>query len=281
MRSGLHKPGALPLLALVVFSLLTLVPSLSSIYNLKLADFSFYSGAARHLPLLQDGVTELPQAHPFETREPRPLAAPHRSRVNLSPRTARAANPAAISASETVNKSRIVSPRESSFSFSRRARAFRSYFIQHLDDYPFLSSFSNRTLAEPHSHPLNHFLPTDQHTIAPQIDELEHPLTIREIYQQASRYAIDFGKLASARGSEYARSIFSTAETPSTSIPHPTDVELDSGSDSGLDTPEQPEQLQKVGAEDSSDAAAGRHSQELQGSCMAVVIGLVAGIMWF
>lgn len=47
MRTGLEKPGALPLLALVVFSLLTLVPSLSSIYNLKLADFSFYSGAAR------------------------------------------------------------------------------------------------------------------------------------------------------------------------------------------------------------------------------------------
>lgn len=47
MRSGLHKPGALPLLLLVVFSLLTLVPSLSSIYNLKLTDLAFYSGGAR------------------------------------------------------------------------------------------------------------------------------------------------------------------------------------------------------------------------------------------
>lgn len=47
MRPGLAKPGALPLLALIVFSLLTLVPSLSSIYNIKLADFTFYTGARR------------------------------------------------------------------------------------------------------------------------------------------------------------------------------------------------------------------------------------------
>jgi hypothetical protein len=51
MRSGLEKPGALPLLALVVFSLLTLVPSLSSIYNLKLADLNFYPGGARRMSL--------------------------------------------------------------------------------------------------------------------------------------------------------------------------------------------------------------------------------------
>jgi hypothetical protein len=47
MRPGLDKPGALPLLALIVFSLLTLVPSLSSIYNIKFADFSYFTGGAR------------------------------------------------------------------------------------------------------------------------------------------------------------------------------------------------------------------------------------------
>lgn len=97
------------------------------------------------------------------------------------------------------------------------------------------------------------------------------------MYQQAGRGAIDFGKSAAARASMYARSLF-TAETPAL-IPS-TDLEVDSSSSS--DSPDQPpEQVQKVGAEDSSDAAAGRHAQELHGSCMAVVIGLVAGIMWF
>lgn len=43
MRPGLGKPGALPLLALVVFSLLTLAPSLSSIYNINFADFPYAS----------------------------------------------------------------------------------------------------------------------------------------------------------------------------------------------------------------------------------------------
>jgi hypothetical protein len=47
MRPGLDKPGALPLLALIVFSLLTLVPSLSSIYNIKFVDFSYFTGGAR------------------------------------------------------------------------------------------------------------------------------------------------------------------------------------------------------------------------------------------
>jgi hypothetical protein len=47
MRSGLDKPGALPLLILIAFSLLTLVPSLPNLYHSKFADFSFYTGAAR------------------------------------------------------------------------------------------------------------------------------------------------------------------------------------------------------------------------------------------
>lgn len=51
MRSGLDKPGALPLLALMVFSLLTLVPSLSSIYNIKLTDFGYLTGGARSMSI--------------------------------------------------------------------------------------------------------------------------------------------------------------------------------------------------------------------------------------
>lgn len=56
MRSGLDKPGALPLLALIVFSLLTLVPSLSSIYNIKFADFSHFTGGARSTSIDPDSV---------------------------------------------------------------------------------------------------------------------------------------------------------------------------------------------------------------------------------
>lgn len=51
MRPGLDKPGALPLLALIVFSLLTLAPSLSSIYNIKFADFGYFTGGARSMSI--------------------------------------------------------------------------------------------------------------------------------------------------------------------------------------------------------------------------------------
>ncbi|CAG7953517.1 unnamed protein product [Penicillium salamii] len=289
MRSGLGKPGALPLLALVVFSLLTLVPSLSNLYNLKLADFSFHSGTASRmsptrqpprnpqltpapaeLPLLQDGVTELPKAHPFEPREPWPPAAPHRSRVNLLPRTVRVGN-SALSTSETLNKSRL--SRESS-SFSRRARAFRSYFTQHWEEYPFLASFSNRSILETHPYPHNNSPPqTDPtpntHNQTNQPEQPEQPPSISETSQKAYRRAIELGKQAATRGSEYASSFF---HAKTTLIPHSTENSTES-------LP--PSEVQKVGAEDSSDAAAGRHSRELHGSCMAVVIGLVAGIMWF
>ncbi|CAG8365238.1 unnamed protein product [Penicillium salamii] len=270
MRSGLGKPGALPLLALVVFSLLTLVPSLSNLYNLKLADFSFHSGTASQLPLLQDGVTELPKAHPFEPREPWPPAAPHRSRVNLLPRTVRVGN-SALSTSETLNKSRL--SRESS-SFSRRARAFRSYFTQHWEEYPFLASFSNRSILETHQYSHNNSPPqTDPipntHNQTNQPEQPDQPPSIREISQKAYRRAIELGKQAATRGSEYASSFF---HAKTTLIPHSTENSTES-------LP--PSEVQKVGAEDSSHAAAGRHSRELHGSCMAVVIGLVAGIMWF
>jgi hypothetical protein len=330
MRSGLNKPGALPLLALVVFSLLTLVPSLPNLYNSKFADFSFYTGAARRkfavlqiltwepwlfrlanqdnheeLPLLQDSVNEAPpRAHPLsEPRKSWILAATHRSRINHPPLTARVGSPAAVPASETIavaNKSRLSSiARESSFSFSRRARAFRSYFIQQLDDYPFLTPFSNRSLAADSTHPystitINDSLPSSSDsppTIPPTInlynnlsDSIQDPVlpfsaSLLDMYQQACHVAIDVGKRAGLRGAEYARSLLlpeQPMEAPATLIRQPAVSKQDQSVVSEEGTSQQ-----KVGAEDSTDAAAGLHPQELHGSCMAVVIGLVAGIMWF
>ncbi|OQD63411.1 hypothetical protein PENPOL_c009G04187 [Penicillium polonicum] len=305
MWSSLDKPGALPLLILIVFSLLTLVPSLPNLYHSKFADFSFYTGAARQIPLLQDSVTELaPKAHNLnEPRKSWILAASHRSRGNRPPLTARVGNAAVVPASETTtvaNKSRLSSfTRESSFSFSRKARAFRTYFIQQLDDYPFLTSFSNRSLVANSMHPyptitLNESLPTSDNKSPPSIPSynnssdnileplLAFPTFLRDIYQQACHVAIDFGKRVGLHGANYAKSISIPGwitGAPTSLIPNPT---IPNASDQDSFTPsEQAPPQQKVGAEDSTDAAAGRHSQELHGSCMAVVIGLVAGIMWF
>ncbi|KAJ5185420.1 hypothetical protein N7491_006713 [Penicillium cf. griseofulvum] len=299
MRSGFDKPGALPLLILIVFSLLTLVPSLPNLYHSKFADFSFYTGAAPQVPLLQDSVAELtPKAHPLnEPRKSWVLAASHRSRGNRPPLTARVGNAAVVPASETTvtNKSRLSSlTRESSFSFGRRARAFRTYFIQQLDDYPFLTSFSNRSLAaSKHPYPtmtINETLPTADnespstpsynHPDSVQSPLLPFPASLRDICQQACHIAVDIGKRVALHGANYAKSIFLPEQitgAPAPLISHPPNAV----SDQDPFTPSEQSPQQKVGAEDSTDAAAGRHSQELHGSCMAVVIGLVAGIMWF
>lgn len=328
MRSGLDTPGALPLLILIAFSLLTLVPSLPNLYNSKLADFSFYTGGARRtspfrsisssrestnqvdcpeVPLLRDSVTELePKAPPLnEPHKSWILASSHRSRGNRAPLTARVENPAVVAASETTavaNKSRLPSlTRESSFSFSRRARAFRTYFIQQLDDYPFLTSFSNRSLVAGSTHPyppitMNESLPTSDDESAPSIPSynnssdsmqgklLPFPAFLRDMCQQACHVAIDFGKRVGLHGADYAKSI-SLSEwiigAPTSLIPNPTISTPAVSNQDPFTPPEQAPPQQKVGSEDSTDAAAGRHSQELHGSCMAVVIGLVAGIMWF
>lgn len=76
------------------------------------------------------------------------------------------------------------------------------------------------------------------------------------------------------RSSEYTKSTL-TSETP-TLI-----QQSDSNSTDTNFSKDHSAEILQTSAEDSSDAAAGRHSQELHGSCMAVVIGLVAGIMWF
>ncbi|KAJ5794058.1 hypothetical protein N7457_000657 [Penicillium paradoxum] len=310
MRSGFNKPGALPLLALIVFSLLTLVPSLPNLYNSKFADFSFYTGAARQVPLLKDSANEvLPKTHTLnEPRKSWVLAASHRSRGNGLPPTARVGNVAAVPASETTavaNKSRLSSlARESSFSFSRKARAFRTYFIQQLDDYPFLTSFSNRSRnADPtHQYPtitINESLPTSSDNKSLSIPSYNHSsdssgdsiqqsqlpfhAPLRDMCQQACHVGIDFAKRVGFYGAKYTRLIFlpeQPTEAPATLIRHLTNPNPVASIQEPPTSEEVPAH-QKVGAEDSTDAAAGRHSQELHGSCMAVVIGLVAGIMWF
>ncbi|OQE30876.1 hypothetical protein PENFLA_c002G03725 [Penicillium flavigenum] len=307
MRSGLDKPGALPLLILIAFSLLTLVPSLPNLYHSKFADFSFYTGAARQVPLLQDSLTELaPKAPPLnEARKSWSLQSLPRSRGNRPPLTARVANAAAVPGSETTvvaNKSQLPSlTRESSFSFSRRARAFRTYFIQQLDDYPFLTSFSNRSLGADLTHPyptvtFNESLPTFDNKSSPSIlsynnssDSIDEPLfpspaSLRDMCQQACHVATDFGKRIGLHGANYAKSIFLPEQitgAPTSLISNPAVPNSVASNQDLFTSSEQAPPQQKVGAEDSTDAAAGRHSQELHGSCMAVVIGLVAGIMWF
>ncbi|KAJ5745792.1 hypothetical protein N7520_010974 [Penicillium odoratum] len=298
MRPGLHKPGAFPLLALVIFSLLTLVPSLPSIYSLKLTDLTYYIGGSQ-VPLIQENV-ELPlDTHPSD-RTPWILAAPSRSRLNRFSRPARIANGAPTISTETPsfgNRSRSSYHAESTFLFSRRARAFRTFFIQQLDDYQFLTPFSTGSvstgasatrpdptltpnLAEPAS--IDDSNPTtaiNNESLSSQpATDLGLQLSFTDMWQQACQTASGLWKL----NSKLHRLIrWESEDAHSTK---PADMPLIRYQ---KDAPPEEEctgvMLNKtlLPSNDQSTDAAGRPSAELQGSCMAVVIGLVAGIMWF
>ncbi|KAJ5939776.1 hypothetical protein N7466_002910 [Penicillium verhagenii] len=321
MRPGLHKPGALPLLVLIIFSLLALVPSLPSIYSLKLADFTYYIGGAQ-IPLIQDNVAELSSdTHPSD-RSPWILAAPSRPRLSRFSRSPRLANGAPTISSDPPsvqnNRSRASYPAESTFLFSRRARAFRTYFIKQLDDYQFLTPFSTRSVLtgatsgpdptlSPNLSPLpasiedsdsspttatappplhNASIPPTTFTPPPNSDTGPQ-LPIGSVWQQVCQTASGLWKLASESSNPKLQDLIPWRKNhPQSSSDILTPTSLGRYQN---DTPSEAEECSGLSALnktlppsiDQSTDAAGRHSSELQGSCMAVVIGLVAGIMWF
>lgn len=335
MRPGLDKPGALPLLVLIVFSLLTLAPSLSSIY--KFADLVYYYPGARtsirsggspwrgranglttaEVPLIKDSVAEGPSEAPtVDHHKSWILAAQHRQRLYRPSRSSRTGNLGAQTVPSEIapveNKGRLSSASaESSFMFTRRARAFRTYFAQHLDDCQFFASFSTRSL--PAKTMMNFFptpasqnrspLPTsvdDNHSnnIPPSNDNettssysaardsgLQFPLY--HAWQQVCHAASGFWELTKESRyiyallawirscSEYAESLFVSEDTAAME-----------GQNKGISTATDDPNLSETPtsaaiANDQSTDAAGRHTSELRGSCMAVVVGLVVGIMWF
>ncbi|KAJ5091782.1 hypothetical protein NUU61_006652 [Penicillium alfredii] len=325
MRPGLGKPGAIPLLALIVFSLLTLVPSLSNIYNLKLADFSYYAGGAQHVPLIKDGLAEDP-SHPSPRSASRKawiVAAPHRPRVN---RPSRSLNPGKTTISSLEHNGRLpYIAAETSSVFSRRARAMREYFVQHLDGYQFLASSPSASLAAETSIPSPSTLlnssavPTSAAENQPsQMYPSDHdstsssnsgeypgpssPSSLCKMCQPAGHVVSEtwvlmkpFAATLLRLRSEYLESTvlpdYSVSGMPTTFIRSPKLLNSPSDGNCSLDLsynqtegaarfiPTLPSHA--MAGDQAKDGAAGRHSRELHGSCMAVVIGLVVGIFWF
>jgi hypothetical protein len=202
--------------------------------------------------------------------------------------------------------------------FGRRARAFRTYFIQQLDDYQLFTSFSNRSLSptptilNPLVTPSNASpLPTstddNRSETTPYPDNNSSPsytsskeeaglqiATLCNNWQQACHRAMGLWEQVKHTasksqvqpliqlGSKYLESMLTpqnaTGEQSSATLARSTkDASLTTNTSSG--STGQTQKLHTTSSDQTTDAAA--HTAELRGSCMAVVIGLVAGIMWF
>lgn len=272
------------------------------------------------VPLIKDSVAELsPETHPDDPRKSWILAAQHRPRGNRPSRSSRSGNGGALTIpSEIVpveNRSQFSYAAESSFMFSRRARALRTYFREQLDGCQFLTPFSNRSFSietmnlnptpVPNLPPLPTSIDATRSDDAPLLHNITSSsytqdnaglqlLALCDMWQRACRTAIDVWELAKESSyasavrpsirtvSHYLESILlardATAEPPTTSMTHPKETSTAPGQGSRLSA--QTQKSPTVPNDQTTDAA-GRHTPELRGSCMAVVIGLVAGIMWF
>ncbi|KAJ5689926.1 hypothetical protein N7462_004318 [Penicillium macrosclerotiorum] len=320
MRPGLDKPGALPLLVLAVLSLLTLAPSLASFYNIKLTDWTYHISGAPQVPLIQEGADFPPAGLPIEPQKSWIMSAQYRTRGNRAPRSSRAGSGVPTIPSEIApveNKSRLFHAATESTMFGRRARAFRTYFARHFDDYQFLTPFSNRSLLTTPTNLPPTITPSSASPFPtsidgkhiPDIPPQNYPPTsssppkedlglqlpfLCNMWQQACRQTIDLWDLAlgspfMARvtplvswGSSYLESVLCVQNTTLEQSSPLKAISKDNShaADSNLDTLPCAQQSNTAPSDDATDAAS-RHAVELRGSCMAVVIGLVAGIMWF
>ncbi|EPS32292.1 hypothetical protein PDE_07252 [Penicillium oxalicum 114-2] len=323
MRPGLGQSGALPLLVLVGFLLATLVPSLSGVSSLKLADWSCFTGGASQLPLIQDGgATFPPDTAPAEPFGSWSLSTRSHSRAKGSARAPQAPDGPVESRNIIANEndSRLPYPASkpsSPFLFGKRARAFRTYFIQHLDDYQLFTSFANRTpsaastltppspITSSHAVPLPTLIDDNERLDAPneqQDRNLQTPTRLPEERTAAGlqlpslcdrwQLACQIARDLWADPHKFVSAFWMLASTglelstePQTKA-REVESDMDGVSSKGASAvnsslePSSQTHISPLTTNDQTTDAAGS-TAELRGSCMAVVIGLVAGIMWF
>ncbi|KAL4894062.1 hypothetical protein BDV59DRAFT_176781 [Aspergillus ambiguus] len=331
MRSGLQKPGAIPLLGLLVFLLLSLVPSLAKewdLYNLQLRYIGYPRHEVRHLPRVKDASTDIrsrlrsPVAPckswtlidgscPFN-----PLSRP-RSAVLDTP--SRGSFEAASTFDLEINPYTTESSR-----FTRGVRAVKTFLTKQLDDRPILQPFSTREVpsegvpARPTSIARNaSLLPTAASKEPPlpnpwgsDISETTRANTslpwvlsfYRASWQQVCRTGSNYFEnitRAVPRRMPLAFSFLRPNPAPQSSSDHPTDaVQQSVPKWPALDddpavkptcsptlhpvaqvvAPKTPNQT-VTAAEPSTGLD--QRPEHMRGSCMAIVISLVVGVMWF
>lgn len=222
--------------------------------------------------------------------------------------------PSEIIPVEIENTSRFSNAAAESSLLTRRARAFRTYFIQRLDDYQFFTSFSDKSLPvetmnffptpvssdrsppptsiDHHYERLSLSTANDTTTSGPPSEsETESPTPLHQMWQQACHTAIEFWELTTHSPYTYAiNALIQSGKSyisPGSLFENPIAKHSSTSTQTNESSLPEKHSGSQTDTQDSSTPndqptdAAGRHTHELRGSCMAVVIGLVVGIMWF
>ncbi|KKK15555.1 hypothetical protein P175DRAFT_0433286 [Aspergillus ochraceoroseus IBT 24754] len=352
MRSGLQKPGAIPFLALIVFSLLSLVPSLAKeweIYTFHLG----YIGSSRHddrqpFPRVKNSSTDIRSrlrlngGHSKFSLFDGFYPSSYLDRTPSKPQSVIKAPPRSTFEVAPVLDDELIpySVSESS-SLTRGVSAFKAFVIKQWDDQQILQSFSTETEPFPDPIAISPTLtltnssvtltpideevpavsPSNLDSIPPKQQAPMDPfsrrlrLQFRDSWQQVCRVGGCFGGAFASYFELLRHNRFlisgpsdSTLGTGEQLDPEDSVVEelpqLDKDLANGqlsnnssaaqsnlppetrnlLPTPTQPTQptaLLPTTAGQSKVGGFGSNSEHMRGSSMAIVIGLVAGIMWF
>ncbi|KAL5356890.1 hypothetical protein BJX96DRAFT_143566 [Aspergillus floccosus] len=326
MRSGLQKPGAIPFLALLVFLLLSLVPSLAKewdLYSLQLRYIGYPRHEVRHLPRVKDASSDIRSrlwspgvGAPCKSWTLidgscplNPLSRPRSAVLDTPPRSSLAA--------PTVDPEANSYPTESS-PFSRGVRAFKTFLTKRLDD------FSTRNASEVvPARPMSTLRNVSAASVAagkeatlPKPVGLEAPQTTIKNASFPRVFSLyrDSWQLVCQAGSDYFGNI--TRVVP-LKISRPLSfLQRNAEPQSPLDDSGAPSGQQLVPKRTVLDddhavkpacsptfrpvahaiptqasnqtTSAAEHStgldqrpEHMRGSCMAIVISLVVGVMWF
>jgi hypothetical protein len=317
MRSGLEKPSAIPFLALVIFSLFSLVPSLSWDWGSNWKN-GWYIGCHRSVvqPIYADfsrTVKDDSVDTRLRVRATSGQCWPWLCGDSL-PRSRPAAVPSSLeTASVLPNDAIIVYPWKNSTTFTRSVRAFTA-FIQQLDDRQLLPSFTTRSVSPVEtasSHPPSNLSDILSSPLHPARDDAFEQMVNDKNYTTLMTNETDknpelqFCDSFSDVWQQACQTVRDTMETYRTSCDAIDSTHLPNSSihppvSSPSDTHQlklpllynesepsvAPKTIPSTNAAaalsgDSQDAGSSRNPKQVGGSCMAIVIGLVVGIMWF
>ncbi|RDK48046.1 hypothetical protein M752DRAFT_9462 [Aspergillus phoenicis ATCC 13157] len=343
MRSGLQKPGAIPFLALLVFSLFSLVPSLAKewdLYNVRLG-YIGYRNDVRHVSRVKDNWADVRTTRSrvsgtgwkpwlldgyyqeFYERKARP----RRCAVDAPSRSS-------FEAAAVFDTDPLAFPARESSAFTRGVRAFKAMVIRQPDESQLLPTFSAEadaieqlptrlsvlvnssvTAAAPPDGGLFGVSPTSNSMIPATSSVIEVSRWLlglsRASWQQVCRAGSEYLENMPAWPSlrEASQPIDLSRHDNHTTSSHPTvphnhapreqpippkavvvnrsdDVDDTSHSASTPSaTPPPPALSQNSTATTAGQSKVAGFQQETEhmrrGSCMAIVIGLVVGVMWF
>ncbi|OJJ49766.1 hypothetical protein ASPZODRAFT_1026323 [Penicilliopsis zonata CBS 506.65] len=255
MWSGLHKPGALPLLVLVLFSLLRLVPSLSQQWDAYL--------------LWKPGDVDMNILDPSIPRRHTATTTYNWTNANAN------ADVQQYKSYATTKPPTLI----------KRVRSFRTLFVSRAGDvatevqvHANLSIQVQQAQQEVHQHQQEE---VHQHQQQEEVQQ-KNQFTIPRLYSWQQACQLHYL-------SEYFKSTVLALSRLTPRDPHPASLskqtpfnhpepELEPELDPPIHQPQESTQEETVTSISTDESG---YAPQRRGSCLAIVVGLVVGIIWF